>query len=76
LKEKRSIVKNLLNFIRKKYNVSVSEIGAQDSKDFLELGVAMISNDRDLIHNVFESIADYIEFHEGLEIEELEKELW
>ncbi len=76
LKEKRSVVRNLMNTIRKKYNVSISEIGAQDSKDFLELGLAMVSNDRNLIHNAFESIADYIEMHGGLEIEELEKELW
>ena len=76
LKEKRSVVKNLTNYIRKKYNVSVSEIGYQDSKDFLELGLAMVSSDRDLIHRVFESIADYIELRGGLEIEEMEKELW
>ncbi len=76
IKEKRSIVKRLTSFIRKKYNVSVSEVGYQDSKDFLELALAMVSNDRDVIHNVFQSIADYIELSEGLEIEEMEKELW
>ena len=76
LKEKRSISKRIINHIRKAHNVSVSEIGAQDSKDFLILGVAMVSTSRDVIHNTFESIADYVELHEGREVEEMEKELW
>ncbi len=76
LKEKRSITRRIVNQIRKSHNVSVSEIDAHDSKDFLVLGFAMVSGSRDVIHNTFESIADYIELHEGLEMEEMEKELW
>ena len=76
LKEKRSIFRRLVNQIRKNHNVSVSEVEAQDSKEFLVLGLAMVSTSKDLIHNTFESIADYIELHEGLEMEEMEKELW
>lgn len=76
LKEKRSIVKHLLNFIRKKYNVSASEIGKMDSTRFMEIGIAMVSNDKNVIHNTFENIIDYIEINEGLEIEEMEKEIW
>jgi uncharacterized protein YlxP (DUF503 family) len=76
LKEKRSISKRIMNYLRKSHNVSISEIEAQDSKDFLVLGFAMVSTSRDIIHNTFESIANYIELHEGLEMEEMEKELW
>ncbi|MCD6448918.1 MAG: DUF503 domain-containing protein [Thermotogaceae bacterium] len=76
LKEKRSIVKHLLNFVRKKYNVSAAEIGKMDSTMFMEVGVAMISNNRNIIHKTFESIIDYIEINEGLEIEGMEKEIW
>ncbi len=76
LKEKRSMVKHILNFIRKKHNVSISEIGAQDSKSFLEIGVAMVAGSSSIIHNTFEEIASYIELREGLELEEMEKEIW
>ena len=76
LKEKRSIVRNITSFIRKKYNVSVSEVGSRDAKDTIELGIAMVSNDADLIHNVFQSIEKYIELYGGLEVEEMDKELW
>jgi len=76
LKEKRSVVKRIVNFVRKKYNVSVSEVGAQDSTTFFEIALAMVSGSKDLIHNTFEEIASFIELHEGLEIEEMEKEIW
>jgi len=76
LKEKRSIIKRILNFIRKKYNVSASEVGKMDSTMFTEIAVAMVSNDKNIIHNTFESIVDYIEINEGIEVEGMEKEIW
>ena len=76
IKEKRSISKRLINQIRKSHNVSVSEVDAQDSKDFLILGISMVSNDKNLIHRTFEMIENLIEYGEGLEVEEMEKEIW
>ncbi len=76
LKDKRSLSKRLINQIRKSYNVSISEVEAQDSKDFLVLGIAMVSNDKNMIHQVFELIENRVENGGGLEIEEMEKELW
>ena len=76
LKDKRSLSRRLINQIRKSHNVSVSEVDAQDSKDFLVLGISMVSNDKNLIHRTFELIENFIELGEGLEIEEMEKEIW
>ena len=76
LKEKRSLSRRLINHIRKSHNVSISEVDAQDSKDFLVLGISMVSNDKNLIHRTFELIENLIEYEEGLEVEEMEKEIW
>ncbi len=76
LKEKRSLSRRLINHIRKSHNVSISEVDAQDSKDFLVLGISMVSNDKNLIHRTFELIENLIEYGEGLEVEEMEKEIW
>jgi len=76
LKEKRGILKRLINDLRKKYNISISEVGAHDSKNFFEIGIAMVNTDRALIEKVFDAIIDYLDLYPGMEIEEAEKEVW
>ena len=76
LKEKRGILKRLINDLRKKYNISISEVGAHDSKNFFEIGIAMVNTDRALIEKVFDAIIDYLDLYPGMEIEEAEREVW
>ncbi|PLV60310.1 DUF503 domain-containing protein [Thermotoga sp. KOL6] len=76
LKEKRSILKKLMNDLRKKYNISISEIGAHDSKSFFEIGIAMVNTNKALIERVFDSIEDYLDFLPGMEVEWMEREVW
>jgi len=56
LKEKRGILKRLMNDLRKKYNISIS--------------------DRAVIERVFDSIIDYLDLYPGMEVEEIEREVW
>ena len=76
LKEKRGILKRLINDLRKKYNISISEVGAHDSKSFFEIGIAMVNTDRAVIERVFDSIIDYLDLYPGMEVEEIEREVW
>lgn len=45
LKEKRSIVKSVVERVKQKYNAAVAEIEDLDSPGYATLGVACISND-------------------------------
>ncbi len=76
LKEKRGIVRRILNELRKKYNISVSEVGAQDSKTFLEIGIATVNTNKASIERTFDAILEYLEMYPGLEVEEVEREVW
>ena len=76
LKEKRSLMRRLLNDIRKKYNVSISEVDLNDSKVYMDLAVAMVSKDSSLIDRVFDSVVNYIEIYGGMELEDVEREVW
>jgi len=45
LKDKRSAVKPLIAWIRREFNVSVAEVGGQDTWQSATLGIAAVSND-------------------------------
>ncbi|PNR96754.1 DUF503 domain-containing protein [Petrotoga sp. 9PWA.NaAc.5.4] len=70
LKEKRTIVKSLTNNLRKKYNISVLEGNHNDSKNYLGIFVASLSQSRDYLLNLIEQIEEEIEMLPGLEIED------
>jgi hypothetical protein len=70
LKEKRSIVKSLLNDLRKKYNVSALEGNYNDSKNHLGIFIASLSQSQDYLLNLMDNIENEIENFQGLEVEE------
>lgn len=61
LKEKRHIIKSLINKIKTSYNVSVAEISLNDKWQAAELGISCISNDSKFIDKTFNSIINLIE---------------
>lgn len=44
LKDKRQVLKSLLDQVRRKFNVSIAEVGEQDSHRIIVLGIACVSN--------------------------------
>ncbi|MEJ5229644.1 MAG: DUF503 domain-containing protein [Pseudothermotoga sp.] len=76
LKEKRSLVKSLINEIRTKYNVSVCELDLNDSKNWAEIGVAVISSAQEIVDRVAEGVTSIIENTDGVQIAEIEREGW
>ena len=76
LKEKRSIVKRLINDLRKNFNASVVETGAHDSKTWLEVSVGMITLTKKEMDALFESVESRIVDWNGLEVVDVESEIW
>ena len=60
LKDKRKIVKSLIERLKSRFNVSVSEIGHNDSKITAMIGVAVISNDGKFVNTQLDKIIDFI----------------
>ena len=75
LKEKRGILRSLENSIRKKFNVSVSEIGRQDVWRSAELGVAAGSTSRDLVDQMLHRVVGLIEKSPHVQVEHFEVEI-
>jgi uncharacterized protein YlxP (DUF503 family) len=61
LKGKRRIIKSLMARLRREFNVSVAEVGAQDVWQLAIIGVVCVSNDRDYVHGLLTRVAHWIE---------------
>ena len=75
LKEKRMIVKSILGKIKNKFNVSVSEIEAQDIHQTIVIGIVAIVPYQAQADSMTEEILNFVEMNTEAEILEYGTEL-
>ena len=68
LKAKRQVVKSIIQRLRNRFNVSVTEIGEQDLWQRAELGIAAVCHTGKGADSIMQKIYDYIEQENGVEI--------
>ena len=61
LKEKRMLVKSLVEKVRNRFNVSACELGQQDVHQTIVIGIACISNEKRLNESVLEKVVHFAE---------------
>ena len=61
LKDKRQVVKALLDRLRGRFNVAAAEIDHLDSPRFATLVVAAVANDQGFVHTMLEKAVDLVE---------------
>jgi len=61
LKEKRSVIKRVLERLRGKFNVSVSEIDRQDSWQVSVIGVVTVGTSRQVVDATLEKAVTFVE---------------
>ncbi len=61
LKEKRMIVKSLLQRTRNKFNVSIAEIEEQDYHQTIVIGIACVSSSRVQANTVLDEVMRFVE---------------
>jgi uncharacterized protein YlxP (DUF503 family) len=59
LKDKRKIVKSLIGRLQSRFNFSVSEVAANESKLMAVIGIALVSNDGVFIQKQFDKAIDF-----------------
>ncbi|MCI0498329.1 MAG: DUF503 domain-containing protein [Planctomycetales bacterium] len=64
LKDKRKIIKSAVERLRSRFNASVAEIEAQDSKRLAVVGIACVSNDGSHLDEQLDKITEFI-VHDG-----------
>jgi uncharacterized protein YlxP (DUF503 family) len=60
LKEKRSIVKSVIGRLQSRFNISISEVDHNDSKEQAVLGISVVGNDTKFINNQLDSVATFM----------------
>ncbi len=61
LKEKRMVVQSIVQKVRNKFNVSISEIEDLDMHNSIVIGFAVVTNDTRYANSVVQKVLDFIE---------------
>jgi uncharacterized protein len=61
LKEKRGVVKSLVEKTRHKFNASVAEVAENDDHQRSEVGVTVVGNDSSFVNSMLDKILDAFE---------------
>ncbi len=76
LKDKRQVLRSLLDTIRRKYNVSAAEVDQNDIWRRATLGFAAVSNDGSLLSEVLDKIVSEIDGEYRCELTHREQEIY
>ncbi len=68
LKSKRRVIKSLIEKIKNKFNVSISEVDAQNLWQRSVIGIAYVSNETVMINRVFEKIRTHVNNTHSVEL--------
>jgi uncharacterized protein YlxP (DUF503 family) len=63
LKDKRQVLQSIKDRLRDRFNVSVAEVEAQDHRQLVVLGLAMVSNEVAHVRTAFEQIVQALRVH-------------
>ena len=75
LKGKRKVVKSMLQRVRNKFNVSISEVGDNDLLQRAELGMSTTGNDSRFVNSRIDKVINHIEEMHLAQIHECEIEI-
>jgi uncharacterized protein YlxP (DUF503 family) len=75
LKDKRSIVKSVIERVRTKFHVSIAEVNYLDSWQRAGIGIACVSNERKQAEKQLEHIIRFIEQSDGFEVSQIFREV-
>jgi uncharacterized protein YlxP (DUF503 family) len=75
LKEKRMIVKSIVDKVKHKFNVSIAEVENQDYHQTITIGLACVSNDSKHANSVVQEVVSYIEDNTEASVEYIDIEI-
>jgi len=71
IKEKRRVVKSLIDKMRQRFRMSAAEVDLQDSLSFSQLGGALVSNSRTFGETVLQKAFNMIEKEAHVRIQDM-----
>jgi len=75
LKGKRQILKGIIDKVKNRFNVSISEVGDNDLWQRAEIALSAVGGDRAVVNSVMDRAVDFIEGLNAAEVLDHEIEL-
>ncbi|HHY04158.1 MAG TPA: DUF503 domain-containing protein [Thermoanaerobacterales bacterium] len=75
LKEKRQVVKSIIERLKNRYNVSIAEVEKMDDKRRAVIGMACVSNSSKHVNKQLDNILNFMEIDGRFFIEDIYKEM-
>jgi hypothetical protein len=76
LKEKRSIVKSVVGRVKSRYNFSIAEVEAHDSKMQAVLGLGVVANDTAFVNKQMDTVINFITADGRFYVGRIEREIF
>ncbi|WP_283698427.1 DUF503 domain-containing protein [Clostridium perfringens] len=74
LKEKRMVVKSIVQRLKNKFNVSVGEVHEQDIHQIIFIGISAVCGDQKQVDSTLENLIDFVEENTDAEIINIESD--
>ena len=74
LKEKRMVVKSIVQRLKNKFNVSVGEVHEQDIHQIIVIGISAVCGDQKQVDSNLENLIDFVEENTDAEIINIESD--
>lgn len=75
LKEKRMVVKSIIDKVKNKFNVSIAEVDTQDYHQTITIGIACVSNDNRHADSMLNEVLNFIESNTDAVVQDIHTEL-
>lgn len=75
LKDKRHIVKSLIERLKNRYNISIAEVDRQDDIRWAVIGIACVSNSTEHLNRQLDNVLSFMENTGSFNIVNVEREL-
>ncbi len=75
LKDKRSVLRQLKDRTRRRFNVSIAEVGKNDVVNRAEIGITVVGNERRHVNSTLDTVNHFIEELYLAEVVDCELEL-
>lgn len=75
LKEKRGIIKSIIDKTKNKFNISISEVAENDKWQKAVIGFSVVSNDTKIVDSTMEKVIRFMSSYSEIEIINIEKEI-
>ena len=75
LKEKRMVVKSIIEKSKHKFNISIAEVDRQDVHRSIVIGFACVSNESAHVDKMMNTVIDYIENNTDAVVDRVETEI-